>query len=118
MIGWQSLADVFPVALVEPDGLIVTTDGRYVRVLECAQVPNPISADETELARVERCYRDLASQIPDGQSLTILAQTDPIVDALTEDRARVEQACAQDRDHGNPELARARRRLLAGLERR
>jgi hypothetical protein len=116
VIGCRSLADVLPVALVEPDGLMVSTDDRYVRVLECAQVPNPVSAEDGELARVERCYRDLASQIPDGQSLTILAQTDPIVDALTEDRARVEQACAQDRDHGNPELARARRRLLAGLE--
>jgi hypothetical protein len=116
VIGVRSLADVLPVGLVEPDGLIVTTDGRYVRVLECAQVPNPLSADDGELARVERCYRDLARQIPDGQSITILAQTDPIADALAEDRGRVDQACAQDHDHGTPELARARRRLFAGLE--
>ena len=40
-----SLADVLPVALVEPDGLIITTDGRYVRLLECDRVPNTITAD-------------------------------------------------------------------------
>jgi hypothetical protein len=116
VIGVRSLADLLPIALVEPDGLIVTTDGRYVRVLECAQVPNPLSADESELERVERCYRDLARQIPDGQSLTVLAQTDPVLDALAEDRARVAHAFTQDTGRGNPELARARRRLFAGLE--
>ena len=40
-----SLGDVLPVALVEPDGLIVTTDGRYVRLIECDRVPNTITAD-------------------------------------------------------------------------
>ena len=41
----SSLGDLLPVALVEPDGLIVTTDGKYVRLIECEQVPNTITAD-------------------------------------------------------------------------
>jgi hypothetical protein len=30
-----SLAALLPISLVEPDGLIVTTSGRYVRLIEC-----------------------------------------------------------------------------------
>jgi hypothetical protein len=111
----RSLADVLPIAVVEPDGLIVTTDGRYVRLLECDRTPNPISADDSELANLERCYRNLCRAIPDGQSITIYSQTDPIVDALAEDRARVQAARAHDLRAGHLDLAAARRRLLAGL---
>ena len=39
MIGSRSLADLLPLALVEPDGLMVTVDGRYARLLACDQVP-------------------------------------------------------------------------------
>jgi hypothetical protein len=54
-----SLADVLPIALIEPDGLIVTTDGRYVRVLECDRVPNTITAAPEVLVRVEAAFGDL-----------------------------------------------------------
>jgi hypothetical protein len=111
----RSLADLLPICLVEPDGLIVTTDGRYIRLLECDRTPNPLSADEGQLAILERCYRDLCRVIPDGQSITIYSQRDPILDALAEDRQRVAAACAHDRDAGHPELALVRRRLLAAL---
>ena len=57
-----SLARVLPISLVEPDGLIVTTDGRYVRLIECDRVPNTITADPSELARIERCF---AHAVPD-----------------------------------------------------
>jgi len=73
-----SLGLVLPIALVEPDGLIVTTDGRYVRVIECDRVPNTITADPSELARIESCFAHLCRIIPDRQGLTILAQTDPV----------------------------------------
>jgi hypothetical protein len=113
-----SLGSVIPVALVEPDGLIITTDGRYVRLLECERVPNPISADPTQLAVLERAYRELCRAIPDGQSLSIYSQTDTIADvreALAEDRQRVQAACDHDLARGQEDLALARRRLLAGL---
>ncbi len=113
-----SLGSVLPIALVEPDGLIVTTDGRYVRLLECERVPNPISADPAALAALERGYRELCRAIPDGQSLAIYSQTDTLADvrdALAEDRDRVDAARRHDLIHGRQELALARRRLLAGL---
>ena len=113
-----SLGSVLPVSLIEPDGLIITTDGRYVRLLECERIPNAISADQTQLAVLERAYRELCRAIPDGQSLAIYSQTDTLADvreALAEDRDRVAAACDHDLARGQERLALARRRLLAGL---
>ena len=73
-----SLGDLLPIALVERDGLIVTTDGRYVRLIECEQVPNTITADPTALAQIEAAFAHLCRLIPDRQSLVIYAQTDPV----------------------------------------
>ena len=113
-----SLADVLPVSLVEPDGLIVTTDGRYVRLIECDRPPNTITADPSELARVEHAFAALCRIIPDRQTLTIYAQTDPVPidEALAGDHAATRTAAAQDRGDGNDDLARARERLLAATE--
>ena len=112
-----SLGELLPIAAVEPDGLIVTVDGRYVRLVECQRVPNTITADEGRLALLQRAFRDLVRAIPDRQSLVVYAQTDPIPidEALAEDRRRVALAVEQDLAAGHAELAIARRRLLAGL---
>jgi len=113
-----SLGELLPVAAVEPDGLIVTTDGRYVRLIECQRVPNMITADQGRLAVIERAFDELCRTVPDCQSLVIYAQTDPIPikEALAEDRSRVSAARAQDTAAGHHELAVARGRLLAGLK--
>ena len=73
-----SLGELLPLAAVEPDGLLVTTAGRYVRLIECQRVPNAITADESRLQVLERAFRELCRAIPDRQSLVIYAQTDPI----------------------------------------
>ena len=86
-----SLGSLLPISLVEPDGLIVTTDGRYIRVIECDRVPNTITADPSELGRIEGCFAHLCRIIPDRQGLVVLAQTDPVV-------ARFQtQSCTQER---------------------
>ena len=109
-----SLAAELPIAIVEPDGLIVTTDGRYVRLIQCDRVPNAITADASQLARITDAFQGLCRIIPDRQSLTIYAQTDPvpIEDALAADERATEAAAAQDRADGHPELAQARERLF------
>jgi hypothetical protein len=109
-----SLGRVLPVDLVEPDGLIVTSDGRYVRLIECERMPNAITADGGAQARIERAFGEICRGIPDRQGLAIYAQTDPIPidDALVEDHRRVELACQHDERHGHEDLARVRRRLL------
>src|SRR5450755_3600602 len=110
-----SLGSVLPVALAEPDGLMVTTDGRYVRVIECDRVPNTITADPSELGRIEDCFAHLCRIIPDRQGLTILAQTDPVPidDALAGDVRAAKIAAARDQLADQPELAAARLRLMA-----
>ena len=104
-----SLGSVLPVAVAEPDGLIVTTDGRYVRVIECDRVPNTITADPSELGRIEDCFAHLCRIIPDRQGLTILAQTDPVPidDALAADVRAAKIAAARDRSQANPRSRRA-----------
>jgi hypothetical protein len=107
-----------PIAAVEPDGLVITSDGRYVRLIECDRVPNTITADGPQLARVEAAFAQLCRAIPDRQSLMVLAQTDPVPidDALAADRAATATAIARDRVDGHHELARARSRLQAAAE--
>jgi hypothetical protein len=113
-----SLGDLVPIAAVEPDGLVVTTDGRYVRVIECDRVPNTVTADPAQLSRVEQAFAQLCRVIPDRQDLQIVAQTDPvpISDALAPDHDATRIAADQDRVEGNAGLARARRRLLSATE--
>jgi hypothetical protein len=108
------LAALLPIALVEPDGLIVTTDGRYVRALQCDQVPNAITADSSGLARIESAFAGLCQSIPDRQGLTIVAQTDPvpIEDAIAGDERATNTAAAIDTAVGCGELGEARRLLF------
>lgn len=111
----RELGPLVPVAALEPDGLIVTTEGRYVRALECRRVPNPITASDDALQRIVAGWGRLCGQIPDRQALSFIVQTDPlpIGDALIADRAKVDAAVANDLRAGRDRLAVVRRRLLA-----
>ena len=63
-----SLGRLLPIDVVEPDGLIVTSDGRYVRLIECERMPNAITADDGAQARIERAIRrDLPWRSPTGK---------------------------------------------------
>jgi hypothetical protein len=113
-----SFAGLLPLSLVEPDGLMITTDGTYVRVIQCERVPNTITADSSGLARIEAAFAALCRIIPDRQSLIILAQTDPVPidEALATDERATRIAAEQDRADGHHQLAAARERLLAATE--
>ena len=86
----RSIGELVDIAALEPDGLVVTTGGVYVRVIECQHVPNVISADPSVLAQVESGWAELCAAIPDLQGLSFYAQTDPIgvADAMRDDRPR------------------------------
>jgi hypothetical protein len=113
-----SLGQLLPVALVEPDGLIVTICGRYVRLIECERVPNTVSADPSALASIERAYANVCRSIPDRQGIVVYAQTDPVPmdEALEVDRQLSESAAAADRARGHEDLATAREWLTAATE--
>ena len=113
-----SLGRLLPVDVVEPDGLIVTSDGRYVRLIECERMPNAITADDGAQTRIERAFAEICRGIPDRQALAIYAQTDPIPvgEALAEDRRRVQIACDHDRRHGRDDLAAGQTPAAVGAD--
>ncbi|MGI9097112.1 MAG: VirB4 family type IV secretion system protein [Solirubrobacteraceae bacterium] len=110
----RTVGELVDVAALEPDGLVVTNAGVYVRVIECQHVPNVVSADPSVLAQVEAGWAELCAAIGDLQGLSFYAQTDPIgvTDAMLEDRTRVDLAIDDDRAHDRPGLAQCRTRLL------
>jgi hypothetical protein len=55
---------------LEPDGLIVTRDGEYVRMIERQHVPNVVSADPNSLAAIEASWAELCCAILDLQGLS------------------------------------------------
>ena len=109
-----SLADVVPISVLEPDGLIVTTSGRYVRLIECERVPNAVTADPVTLSAIERAYANVCRTIPDHQGIVVYAQTDPVPlrEALEGDLELTRAAANADRAAGHHALADARGRLL------
>ncbi len=113
-----SLGQLLPVSLVEPDGLVVTTGGHYVRLIECERVPNTVTADPGALATIERAYANVCRTIPDHQGIVVYAQTDPVPmdEALEVDRGLSVVAAAADRAAGRDDLATAREFLLAATE--
>jgi len=113
-----SLGQLLPVSLVEPDGLVVTTCGHYVRLIECERVPNAVTADPGALGAIERAYANVCRTIPDHQGIVVYAQTDPVPmdEALEVDRELSAAAAAADRAAGRDDLGTAREFLLAATE--
>jgi len=111
-----SIGELIDIHALEPDGLIVTGAGSYVRVIDCARVPNPISADPAQIKVIEEGWGAVFAAIPDHQGLSLYAQVDPIAigDAMLADHERVQHAITDDltADPPRPDLARTRRRFL------
>src|SRR6516162_4859960 len=109
-----SLAGLLPISVLEEDGLIVTTTGRYVRLIECERVPNALTADPVTLGTIERAYANVCRTIPDHQGIAVYAQTDPVPlkEALEGDLELTRSAAAADRAAGHHALADSRALLL------
>ncbi|MQA75691.1 MAG: hypothetical protein GEU88_15350 [Solirubrobacterales bacterium] len=113
-----SLAEVIPVAAVEPDGLIVRTDGTYVRLLRCPQVLQPFRGGVEHRDRLRARLAQLAARIPDRQSLQVVVEAsllDPEL-ALARDWEEIEAAAASRADVGDGATAEAMMRFGYGLE--
>ena len=112
-----SLGELLPIAAVEPDGLMVTTDGRYVRLIECQRVPNAITADAEPPAGSRAGVPGAVPRDP----------RPPVAGGLRADRSDPDRRGARrgprprrgrlraGHRRGNGELAATRRRFLAGL---
>ena len=106
---------MLPIENVEPDGLIITRQGSYQRIVECQRLPNALTADHSGQQAITRGLTEICRLIPDHGSLSITAQTDPIPldEALAPDRHNVQLAQRHDLGHGREQLAAVRGRLLA-----
>jgi hypothetical protein len=111
-MGNASAADLLGVAAIEPDGLVVREDGTYVRVLE-AGVVNPLVLEPAESERVSAAFAQVAARLPDRQSLQLYVQGVPLAldELLAQEAYGCEQAAGAAEDIGEPERAKAIRRL-------
>ena len=111
----RTLADLVPVAAAEPDGLLVTTEGAYVRLVECSQPLQPLRGGREHREAIRERLAALAARIPAGQGLQVVVEAEPL-DAgaeLARDWQEIETAAAAA---GLPDAGEAMRRLGYGLE--
>ncbi|MDO9353310.1 MAG: hypothetical protein Q7T55_06425 [Solirubrobacteraceae bacterium] len=72
------LGSLLDVAVVEPDGLIVTTSGDYVRLVEIGRVPNLFFATDEQRARTIDYWTRLCGSIPNQQELWFFVLRNPL----------------------------------------
>ncbi len=105
-------ADLLGIAAIEPDGLLVTEQGTYVRYLEVGTV-NPLAVVQAEGQQISAAFGQVAARLPDRQSLQLYVQGTPLdVEALlAEETYRCERAAGAAEDAGEHDRATAIRRL-------
>src|SRR4051794_34167915 len=110
----RTFGDVVPLAAVEPDGLLVTSCGSYVRLLECTSVLQPYAGGPAHRELLRDRLGTLAAHVPAGQGLQIIVEAEPIdADvALASDWEEIHHAASRADDS----LSEAMRRLGYGLE--
>ncbi len=108
----RSAADLLGVAAIADEGLLVRSDGVFVRYLEVAPV-NPLVVDQAEGERMSAAFAQVAARLPDRQSLQLYVQGTPLAleEVLAEETHRCEQAAGAAEDAGEQERALAIRRL-------
>ena len=88
--------DVFPVAAIDPDGLLLREDGAYVRFVETSVV-NALVLDEGEAERISVAFGQLAARLTNHQALQLYVQASPLAleTLLEEESQRTRAAAAQ-----------------------
>ena len=103
--------DVFPVAAIDPDGLLLREDGAYVRFVETSVV-NALVLDEGEAERISVAFGQLAARLTSRQSLQLYVQASPLaLEHLLATEAQRTTAAAAGVEAGR---ARAMGQLAAG----
>ena len=93
---------MLPLAAIEPDGLAITSDGTYVRVIEADHVLQPWRGDIDHRAAAARALKQLITRIPDRQALQFIVEAEPLDPrrALTQDWLEIRAAMAARRREG------------------
>jgi DNA helicase HerA-like ATPase len=108
----RRVSELLGVAAIEPDGLLISEDGTYVRYLEVGTV-NPLAVEQTEGERISAAFAQIAARLPDRQALQLYVQGTPLdLEALlAEETYRCERAAGAAEDAGEHDRATAIRRL-------
>jgi hypothetical protein len=108
---------MLPVAAIDPDGLLITEDGAYVRYLQTGAV-NPLVMESEEAERISAAFAQIAARLSDRQSLQLYVQAAPLEleELLADESHRCEQAAGAAQDEGQDDRARAIRRLGVAQE--
>jgi hypothetical protein len=114
----RTLADVVPLAAAEPDGLLITTDGAYVRLIECAQPLQPMRGGREHREAIRKQLEALAARVPVRQRLQVVVEAEPVDpdSALAADWREVDAAVDAASRDGDVQRGVAMRRLGFGLE--
>src|SRR3954451_23913743 len=70
-------AELLPLDSLTADGLLVRSDGAYVRALDVTP-SNPLVLDEDGAERMTRGLAELLLRVPAGMSVQLYAQADPV----------------------------------------
>jgi hypothetical protein len=114
----RSIEFLLPLAALEPDGLMVLSNGTYVRLLEARQVLQPLRGGRAHRDLIRERLGALAGRLPAGQGLQILVEANVLdpAEALATDWAQISAAAAHAPSEGAEELPETMRRLGYGLE--
>jgi hypothetical protein len=110
--GVREAGELLELAGLEAGGLGVLADGTLIRALEVGAV-NPLLKDEETVAQLSERFHRLLARIPERESLTFYAISQPLdAHGLCErERARAERAAGEADSAGRPQRAQAMRRL-------
>jgi hypothetical protein len=110
--GVREAGELLELAGLEAGGLGVLADGTLIRALEVGAV-NPLLKDEETVAQLSERFHRLLARIPERESLSFYAISQPLdAQGLCErERARSERAASQADAAGRPQRAEAMRRL-------
>src|SRR4051795_6458318 len=114
----RTLADLVPLAAVEPDGLLITSDGGYVRLLGCSELLKPRAGGPEHRELLRERLGTMAAHLPAGQALQVIVEAEPLDPAgtLARDWEQIDAAIATAEAAGELGRAGAMRRLGYGLE--
>lgn len=107
--------DLLPVEALTQDGLLIRSDGAFVRYLEVVPT-NPLVLDPHGCERMTRGFTELLTRVPAGLSVQCYAQATPVSleDLLARSRAETDAATAPLLASGD-ELKRAQGEALRKL---
>lgn len=110
-----SASELLPIESLSHDGVLVRSDGAFVRYLEVLPT-NPLALDDDGCRRMTRVFTDLLLRVPAGMSVQMYAEASHVaLDALLDHSRRETDAATADLASAEDPALRARAAALRQL---